>query len=484
MGALEGSEQGAIDDLVGGAKLAEPDRRKIEHLARAWQASPVEVALSTGLVSAEEMARALSAVSGLPILDPVSEPIDARLAQGETLSLLVSERAMPWRTDDGVLVIATVNPYTAERTIKELRGDRKIALKIVTERMLTDGLVEALGAQVVEQAVFGLSDQAPELSARGGLSFFQGVWMATILILLAFVFWRAPGESFAVAGIVSGVFFLGTMLFRLVLMIAGWTMPRRRLDFDLASAADGDLPVYSILVALHDEASLLPQITGALGALDYPASKLDILLLLEESDAKTQSAVRALTLDSRFRILTVPDRLPRTKPKACNFGLAFARGDIVALYDAEDRPDPEQLKRALGAFEAHPKTQCVQGRLGFYNTRENWLTRGIMAYPPQTADASQMAGPRSIPTTVQIQAAGLGEILCRGSLRNSYRLKRGRTLWRPRAEMIGVLDGTLGQIHRSVGKSGGNVVHVLSCNECRPWVDFISLKSSPGRWMG
>ncbi|MFZ1991060.1 MAG: glycosyltransferase family 2 protein, partial [Alphaproteobacteria bacterium] len=268
-----------------------------------------------------------------------------------------------------------VNPYTAHAATEDWVGSRPAVIKIVTERTLTEGLNEALGGEVVEHATHDLSDRAPELSARGGITFFQGSWLATLGVLLAFAFWRAPGESFALASLASGAFFLTIMTYRLVLTIAGLTMPRKALDFGVSAAPQRELPAYSILVALRDEAVLLPQIVTALSALRYPATKLDILLLLEESDSKTLSAARTLALDSRFRILTVPDRIPRTKPKACNFGLAFARGEFVSLYDAEDRPDPEQLLRALAAFEAHPGTQCVQARLTFYNAPENWLTR-------------------------------------------------------------------------------------------------------------
>lgn len=375
MRAPEGSERGAIDYLVDGAKLDASDARKIEHLSALWESSLVEVALATGLVSATHMADALAAVSGLDLLIPMNEPLDARLPRHEELAVFIKSRFMPWRHEQGTLVIAVVSPYAADKAIRVWSGAASYIVKIVTERTLTEALNEALGTEVVEHATHDLSDRTRELSARGGVTFFQASWLATLAILLAYAFWRAPGVSFALTGIASGVFFLTIMLFRLLLMIAGLTMPRRALDFGVSAAAPRELPVYSILVALRDEAVLLPQIVAALSALDYPATKLDILLLLEESDSKTLSAARALALDSRFRILTVPDRIPRTKPKACNFGLAFARGDFVSLFDAEDRPDPEQLLRALAAFEAHPDTQCVQARLSFYNVRENWLTR-------------------------------------------------------------------------------------------------------------
>ncbi len=72
----------------------------------------------------------------------------------------------------------------------------------------------------------------------------------------------------------------------------------------------------------------------------------------------------------------MPEAAPRTKPKALNFALQFARGEFVVIYDAEDRPCPQQLREALAAFHAGPPNlACVQARLNFYNASENWLTR-------------------------------------------------------------------------------------------------------------
>ncbi|MGV8995536.1 MAG: glycosyltransferase family 2 protein [Parvibaculaceae bacterium] len=68
--------------------------------------------------------------------------------------------------------------------------------------------------------------------------------------------------------------------------------------------------------------------------------------------------------------------MPLTKPKACNYALNFARGEYLVVYDAEDMPEPNQLRRALTAFgESDDTLACVQARLNFYNQFENWLTR-------------------------------------------------------------------------------------------------------------
>lgn len=146
--------------------------------------------------------------------------------------------------------------------------------------------------------------------------------------------------------------------------------------YEPVDTADEDLPRYSILVPLFREAAVLPGLLDALRALDYPPERLEVLLLLEEDDEETIAACRERRLPEHIRPLVVPPGYPRTKPRACNHGLAAATGEYVVIYDAEDRPAPDQLRQALAAFAAAPpEVICQQAKLGYYNQRQNLLTR-------------------------------------------------------------------------------------------------------------
>lgn len=123
------------------------------------------------------------------------------------------------------------------------------------------------------------------------------------------------------------------------------------------------LPTYSVLVPLFREADVVQDLTRAMLALDYPTNRLEVLILLEEEDAETIAAARAHMAQPPFRVVVVPDGLPRTKPRACTFGLALCRGDRVVVYDGEDRPEPDQLRRAAAALEADPGRAVIQCRL-------------------------------------------------------------------------------------------------------------------------
>lgn len=146
---------------------------------------------------------------------------------------------------------------------------------------------------------------------------------------------------------------------------------------ECCAVEDHTLPVYTILCPLYHEWRVLPQFTRAIESLDWPKEKLDVLLLLEADDRETIEAVEALALPAHFRTLIVPVGEPKTKPKACNYGLLHAQGEFVVIYDAEDIPERDQLKKAALLLRqlAGTRVICAQARLDFYNVRQNVLTR-------------------------------------------------------------------------------------------------------------
>lgn len=139
---------------------------------------------------------------------------------------------------------------------------------------------------------------------------------------------------------------------------------------------DAKLPVYTILCPLYKESKILPHFVDSIRKFDWPKEKLEVLLLLEEDDVETINAAWAMQLPPYFKIVVVPHSLPKTKPKACNYGLAHATGEYVVIYDAEDIPDPAQLKKVYLAFQSLPSNYgCVQCKLNYFNPHHNVLTR-------------------------------------------------------------------------------------------------------------
>ncbi len=136
------------------------------------------------------------------------------------------------------------------------------------------------------------------------------------------------------------------------------------------------LPRISVMVPLFEEERLAETLLPRLERLLYPRELTDILLLVERSDRATIAALRALRLPRHIRWLEVPPGTVMTKPRALNYGLGFARGEIIGIWDAEDAPDPDQLHVVARGFAGvGPRVACLQGALDFYNARTNWLSR-------------------------------------------------------------------------------------------------------------
>ncbi len=135
-------------------------------------------------------------------------------------------------------------------------------------------------------------------------------------------------------------------------------------------------PRYTILLPLYKEKSVIDKLMRAVKSIDYPKHLLQVLVLLEEDDISTLKALSSVQLDRYFKILITPDKGPKTKARACNYGLKHATGEYLVIFDAEDIPDKDQLKLAHDAFcNSASDVACLQGKLTFFNYKENLLTR-------------------------------------------------------------------------------------------------------------
>ena len=201
--------------------------------------------------------------------------------------------------------------------------------------------------------------------------------LAVLALVVAALLWRTT-PTLLILNALAIFFYLGHVGYKFFLVYrslyhsALLTPPPEAL----AALRDEDLPTYTILIPLYREAAVVPYITAALAAMDYPADKRETLFLVEEDDAETRAALARANLPPGFRALVVPPGEPRTKPRACDWGLDVATGELLVVYDAEDRPEPDQLKKAAWLFAQGPPTRaCVQARLNFFNPTQNLLTR-------------------------------------------------------------------------------------------------------------
>lgn len=206
----------------------------------------------------------------------------------------------------------------------------------------------------------------------------QKIFIFAIIFIVTFGFIiNAMTTAIIVTGILSLIYFIDVLFnFYLVSKSLKHSPEIRVKNFEVKNINDSTLPVYSILCPLYKEADVLPNFLSAIKKIDWPKNRLDVLLLLEEDDQVTIQAAKGLDLPDYVRAIVVPDSFPKTKPKACNYGLGFARGEYLVIYDAEDIPDPLQLKKAyLGFKQAAADVTCLQAKLNYHNPHQNMLTR-------------------------------------------------------------------------------------------------------------
>ncbi len=181
----------------------------------------------------------------------------------------------------------------------------------------------------------------------------------------------------AIVGLVTIVYVI-CMAYRVVLFVRSSrdNVSEVVTDEEARAFADSDLPTYTVLIPAYREPAVINHLIASIARMEYPVSRLEVLVLVEADDNETIEAVRDADPGRQFKLVLVPPAEPRTKPKALNFGLTLARGELVAIYDAEDEPDPLQLRRAAVALQRlGPDVGCVQAKLSYNNPEQNLITK-------------------------------------------------------------------------------------------------------------
>lgn len=333
------------------------------------------IATSFGLGEAEVMRRTASWV-GLAFaaaIPPGTTLEDAPMR----LDALADIRALPARIGQRDVRFVAPDYFAAlqlrERVLKEPRLVSRICL--VPDTSLRGFVTTAASRQLSDHARAGMTRRWPRASAECDLGDYARHGFVAVVVLLLLALLLVPH----IGGLWLLPIWLALLIGPATVRLFAVLRPVWPLVGISRSPDDADLPIYSILVPLRDEAGMVPQLFEALRALRYPPEKLDIKFVVEDRSPATLAAVEQLLGDPRFSLVSVPDTLPRTKPKALNYALPLCRGEFVVVYDAEDTPDPDQLWKAAARFAVAPQTHCIQAQLQIDNGRENWLTAGFAA---------------------------------------------------------------------------------------------------------
>lgn len=333
------------------------------------------ILISNRMISNEDLGAALSAQSRIGRVSLRESPVDADLLDGIDPYRCLEIEAVPWRRIGGRLFVAVSNPDSGPAAIAACgRGEPKVSLILASSEDIRRTVTTLFRAQLRDDA----RDRCPEdFSCRNwglhsrrwrlmltGCALLLGVIAAPLLALQILMCWIL---------IANGM----TMGLRLVALFARAQRGRTVLPHDTPRLVDyRKLPCVSILVPLLREAKVAQKLLNGLAALDYPVALLDIKLVLEEDDIVTRAAIDRMDLPPNMEVISVPAGNMKTKPRAMNYALPLCRGEIVGVYDAEDRPEPSQIRKVVAHLrDAPPDVACVQGYLDFYNTRTNWLSR-------------------------------------------------------------------------------------------------------------
>jgi cellulose synthase/poly-beta-1,6-N-acetylglucosamine synthase-like glycosyltransferase len=305
-----------------------------------------------------------------PTLDPVCSGIPAS-------ELLAEGWAPAWSDEETVVIAVSVTPdrRLGELIRKRIPG-RRLSFIPVSHGELQDYVLRNHRAELADYMANHFPRTYPEFTAKDGFAKWQVALGAFALVVTVVLFAAAP----TVLMLILAALFLVTTATKVVIAVtsllpAAWfpsSPPASPVD-----VTDKALPFYTVLVPVYEETAVMGQLVRCLAEMKYPEDRIEILFLIEEHDTATKEAALAAGLSPHMRVVDLPPGQPQTKPRSCNLGLLLARGDLVVIFDAEDRPDPDQLLKSAAAFAASPDGDlaCVQAKLFFYNANRNLLTR-------------------------------------------------------------------------------------------------------------
>lgn len=306
---------------------------------------------------------------------PFWNRIDPNLIIGSKYIDILLKRPGPLRIADQESIKTLISPSISEAI--------RLSDQFVEKFRLRDRLIISSSGAIrravwqfgknerVKNTVRALPENSPEMSARRLISNWQS--FALGFALSCFIFFAITSTSTAITAFHTflSLLYLSSNLLKL----AATFFEPQEVNHSKFVTDEASLPVYTILVALYDEAPVARQLILALDRLNWPKSKLDIKLVCEEGDIETIQALRAATPGPQFEIIEVPDLQPRTKPKALQYALHGTKGDFVTIYDAEDIPNPDQLREAFSVFsQSNERLACLQAPLVISNAPRNWLT--------------------------------------------------------------------------------------------------------------
>ena len=338
-----------------------------------------DILLSQGLVTEAALTEALSRQYGAAHLTRDSPERDPALMDRLGVQVCLATHCLPWARAGAVTIVASARPAEFERHRARLEACfGAVAMVLISESDLHEIILKTRRSrlQLWAETCVDEAESCRLMQSRG----FGRVLLGSFLVLGLTALLAPVGVLLALTVLTTLVLALNSGL-KLVAAFAVHRRPMMRAPETSPTQENMTVvrnrkPIVSILVPLYKEPRVVPRLINRLSRLTWPRELLDVLLVVEEDDHATREALRATRLPRWMRVIPVPDGRLKTKPRALNYAMLFARGTIIGVYDAEDAPAPDQIHRVVRCFQqGSAKLACVQGVLDFYNAQSNWLSR-------------------------------------------------------------------------------------------------------------
>jgi len=358
--------------------ITEADKDKIDDFSSRSGLSFIKIALNFGYISRKNYERCMGG-AGYTFAQVRGEAYDAALLAKIELKFVDKHLALPLRIDKGRVVVLMADP--SDELFKDFirfEFDKEPEVIVCSDLDITWMSHVLLGEKYVKSAVFELFNRDPVSSALITFTSQQLIFIFSVIAIVAIGMVLNFKNTTITINVLLSSFFVISIIFKLFLALVGsrFELHQAVTRQEVKDVIDEELPIYTIHLPVYKEDKLIKKLIWNLQSLDYPREKLDIKLLIEEDDDKTLNAVRNLDFPAIFEVIVVPFHMPKTKPKACNYGLHFSRGKYLTIYDAEDIPDTDQLKKVVAMFGKLPANYiCIQSSLNYFNRNENFLTR-------------------------------------------------------------------------------------------------------------
>lgn len=246
------------------------------------------------------------------------------------------------------------------------------SLKMTEPRLLRAAIVARAQPLLVKSAVNRLFERFPDMSARMVANAWQGAMVGIALTVLPVGFVLAPDRTLAALHGLATFFFFACVMLRFAVVASARPPPANAT----IPIPEGDVPVYAVFVALYKEADIVPSLLVALDRIAWPRERLEVKLVCEADDVATLTVIAAMDLPSHIEVIEVPPCEPRTKPKALAYALPMTSAEFIALYDAEDWPEPMQLAEAWQRFKGSgPELAVLQAPLEISNPSSGLIAR-------------------------------------------------------------------------------------------------------------